>query len=226
MTRLLLAIDGFFSATRPAWVGLGQLGVVLLGVHLAADRLDDSVFQALLWLNGPLSIVANKLGLAGLDPEQLTTPAAWVAVALELVADLVLMGALTLTAQAPELSWQRYKERLSVRSAVLPLAWAPIALAGAWMVGMAAEDLLAGWHAQAAHAVGWVVAGLVGWRLGWTGWRRIVGAVELPRSAATGEKVFRVIPRWRLDGLVWAPLLLVLAVLATRHGLPIWGWLG
>ena len=225
MTRLLLGIDGFFSATRPAWVGLGQLGVVLLGVHLAADRLDDAVYQALLWVNGPVSVLASKLGLAGRDPEQLTDPAAWVAVVLELLADLVLLGALALTAQAPGLSWQRYRQRLSVRAVVLPLAWAPIALAGAWTVGMAAEDLLAAWHPQGAHAVGWVVAGLVGWRLGWSGWRRVVGAVELPKSAASGEKVLRVIPRWRLDGLIQAPLLLVLAALATRHGLPIWGWL-
>ena len=85
MTRLLLAIDRFFSATRPAWLGLGQLGVAILGVHLAADRLDDSVYQALLWANEGLAPLLQKLKMTGLDPEQLATPAAWVALALELL---------------------------------------------------------------------------------------------------------------------------------------------
>jgi hypothetical protein len=225
LTRFLLAIDRFFSATRPAWMGLGQLGVALLGVHLAADRLDDSVYQALLWMNEGISPLMAKLALSGLDPEQLATPAGWVALVLELLADLFMLGALSLTAQAPELSWARYKERLTVRALVLPLFWAPVALAGAWVVGMAAEDLLAGWHAQGAQIVGWVAAALVAWRLGFTGWRRVVGGLDLPKSAAEGAKVLKVIPRWRLDGLGWAPLLVLLAALATRHGLPIWGWM-
>ena len=225
MTRLLLAIDRFFSATRPAWLGLGQLGVAVLGVHLAADRLDDSVYQALLWANEGLAPLLGKLKLSGLDPEQLATPAAWVALVLELLVDLFMLGALSLTAHSPQLSWAHYKSRLTVRSVVVPLFWAPVALAGAWVVGMATEDLLAGWHAAAAKWLGWGVAALVAWRLGWTGWRRVVGGLELPASAAQGQKVLKVVPRWRLDGLAWAPLLVLVAALATRHGLPVWGWL-
>jgi hypothetical protein len=225
LTRLLLAIDRFFSTTRPAWLGLGQLGVAVLGVHLAADRLDDSVYQALLWANEGIAPLLGKLKLSGLDPEQLATPAAWVALVLELLVDLFMLGALSLTAHAPQLSWAQYKSRLTVRSVVVPLFWAPVALAGAWVVGMATEDLLAGWHATAAKWLGWGVAALVAWRLGRTGWRRVVGGLELPASAAEGQKVLRVVPRWRLDGLAWAPLLVLVAALATRHGLPVWGWL-
>ena len=121
MTRLLLAIDRFFSATRPAWLGLGQLGVAVLGVHLAADRLDDSVYQALLWANEGLAPLLGKLKLSGLDPEQLATPAAWVALVLELLVDLFMLGALSLTAHSPQLSWAHYKSRLTVRSVVVPL---------------------------------------------------------------------------------------------------------
>ena len=90
---------------------------------------------------------------------------------------------------------------------------------------MATEDLLAGGHAAAAKWLGWGVAALVAWRLGCTGWRRVVGGLELPASAAQGQKVLKVVPRWRLDGLAWAPLLVLVAALATRHGLPVWGWL-
>ena len=225
MTRLLLSIDRLFSATRPAWIGLGQVGIAVLGVHLAADRLDDCAYHLLLWLNGPLSVLLDRFGLAGLDPEQLVSPATWTAGALELLADLFLLGALTLTPHTPRLSWQHYKERLTVRALVLPVFWAPVCLAGAWVVGMATEDLLAGWNASAARLAGWSIAAVVAWRLGWTGWRRVVGGLDMPSNTDRSGRVFRLIPRWRLDGLAWAPLLLVLAALAVRHGLPLWWWL-
>ena len=210
MIGFALKADTAIAQTRPIWVGLGQLGVAVLGVHLAADRLDDHVFQGLLWLNDHvISAIAVKLQMGGLEPDALIAPSSWLAFLLEIVVDLYMFGALALTAQEPELSVESYKRKLSVEAVVLPLFWVPVALAGSWMVGMAVEDRLAEWHATAALVAGWTVAGLVGWRLGWTGLRRIVGGLDVPKR--------------RTKGLGWAPLLVLIAGLAAWHGLPIHG---
>jgi hypothetical protein len=210
--RALFAVDGFFSKTRPAWVGLGQIGLAILGVHLAADRLDDHLLQMLLWLNDhAITVVALKLGTSAPMPDQFESPSMWAALGLELVLDVYLFNCLALTPQDPRLSWETFKRRLSVEAVLVPLFWAPVALAGAWVVGMAVEDTLMSLNEMAALALGWLVAALVAWRLAWTGWKRVVGGLAIPRK------------RWR--GLPWAPALILVGVLATWHGLPIWGWL-
>ncbi len=210
--RALFAVDGFFSKTRPAWVGLGQIGLAILGVHLAADRLDDHLLQMLLWLNDhAITVVALKLGTSAPMPDQFESPSMWAALGLELVLDVYLFNCLALTPQDPRLSWETFKRRLSVEAVLVPLFWAPVALAGAWVVGMAVEDTLMSLNEMAALALGWWVAALVAWRLAWTGWKRVVGGLAIPRK------------RWR--GLPWAPALILVGVLATWHGLPIWGWL-
>lgn len=208
---MLLKFDRVLTKARPLFVGMGQLGLVALGVHLAADRLDDHVFQLLVQANDALSPLYARLSLTGIEADALIGPSAWVALGLELVVDAVLFLALGLTPQHPELSWSSYKRTLGVKAVVVPLTWIPLVLAGAWSVAMALEDVLSAWHAQGAQWLAGGIAALVVWRLGWSGWCRVVGGLSVPKS------------KW--TGLAAAPLLLLVAGLAARYGLPVWGWL-
>lgn len=200
MRGVLTRADGVASASRGLWVWLGQLGIVVLGVHLAADRLDDRVYGLLVASSVPWP-----------SPETPTVVATWLALALELVVVARAGAALLLTPHEPALSWSAWKRNVSVDALVLPLFWAPVALAGAWVVGMAAEDALAPYHAGLAKGVAWALALLAAWRLGWTGWKRVVGALDPPKR--------------RIQGWPWAPALLAVGAAAFWHGLPIWGWL-
>jgi len=212
MIAFTMKVDALLSRTRPGWVGLGQLAVAALGVHLAADRIDDHLLQGLLWMNEHMvSAIALKLGLHGIEPDAFISPSAWLALLLELAVDAYLFFSLALTAQDPELAWKSYQRKLSVEAVVVPLVWIPVALAGSWVVGMAVEDKLALWHPQAAMALGWGVAALVGWRLAWTGWKRVVGGLDVPKR--------------RTKGLGWAFPLLLVGALAAWHGLPFHGLL-
>ena len=112
----------------------------------------------------------------------------------------------------PVQSLEEWRQRISVRALLAPIFWAPTALAGAWVVGMAVEDLTAPWLLAYAPPLAWGVSFLVAWRLSATGCLRLVR-----RTPAS--------PR-RLQGLAWVPIAGVVAGLATIHGLPIWGWLG
>ena len=200
MIAALGRIDGIVSLSRPMWAWLGQLAVIVLGVHLAADRLDDPLHGFLVALPVPWT-----------TPEQPIAVAAWLAIALELVVVARAAAALLLTSHEPAVSWASYKRVLSIDAVVLPLFWAPVSLAGAWVVGMAIEDLLAPWHAVGATVLAYGVALLVAWRLGWSGLVRVVGALEVPKR--------------RTAGWLWAPPLLLVAAVAFRNGLPVWGWL-
>jgi hypothetical protein len=207
----LIRVDNAASSSRVLWVGLGQLGLAALGVHLAADHLDDQLFSALVWCNDALAPAVQALSLKGLAADQLQAPAAWFAIGVELLADLYLFLCLALTSQAPKLSWGAYKRALSARAVLVPLFWIPISLAGSWVVAMAIEDSLVDLHAMGAQVIGVGLALLVAWRLGFSGLRRVLGSLEPPEK--------------RSDGWPWAFLVLPLAALAIRYGLPIWGWL-
>jgi hypothetical protein len=198
--RWVLGLDGFVSRTRPAWAWVGQLALVLIGVHLAADRLDDGITTAL---------VAS--GIPWPEPEQPLTIGTWTAVLLELyVAAWITVAAFRAT-EAPAASMREWWERWSPHNLAAPLVWAPTALAGAWVIGMETEDVVAGWWSSGASAVGWIVAGLVVLRLGWP------SLVRVSRCAPT--------PGHRWDGAVTIWPVVVVAGLAVRYGLPIWGWL-
>lgn len=189
--------DALVARTGRGWQWLGQLGLVVLGVHLAADQLDDLAYQAL-----------AALPFAPADP---APAAAWAAVVLELLVVLKAASALLLTPLRPPLARARWWRARSVDAFVLPVFWAIVALAGAWSLAMGLEDLLATWQPQAARPLAVTAALLVAWRLGWSGWRRVVGSMEPGGSA--------------LRGVVWAPLLLAVTTACAVHGLPIWGWL-
>lgn len=199
MWRGVAGTDRWVARTRPAWLWLGQLALVVLGVHLAADRLDDALAG---WL------AASPIPWP--EPEQPLTLGTWAAVGLELAG--VAWATLTLfRASAPPVAGAReWVRRGSVHTWLAPLFWAPTALAGAWVLGMAVEDAVAAWAPAAAAPCGWVAAGLVAWRLGLTGLLRVVVATPVPVRRAEGA--------WAA-----APILLLTAF-AVRFGLPVWGW--
>lgn len=201
---------------------LGQAALVLLGVHIAADNLDDPIAGGIVQLLAladrhlapPLMGLAEALGYGYADFllwEDLSAPvlAAWAALTVELLADVVLCASFWLTPRAPALSWAQYRSALSLHALLLPAALLGVLIAGSWSLAMAAEDLLptsevAPW---AAGALG--LAALA--RFGLPALRRAIAA--LPPDSPP------------LRGLGRALVLLPVGLLAWAHGVPVWGWL-
>jgi hypothetical protein len=198
--RSLAGMDSVVSRTRPAWLWIGQLAVAWLGAHLAADRLDDALATAL-----------AGSGIPWPEPEQPLTVATWTAVALELYVAAWAAVALLRANATPVDHPRRWLPRATPHAVVAPIFFGAASLAGSWVLGMAAEDLVAGWWTGGASAIGWVVAGLVAARL---------GAPAVARVALCAP-----VPSHRWDGAVTALPALAVAILAVRYGLPIWGWL-
>jgi hypothetical protein len=220
--RVLAASDRLAGGVAKAAATLAQMALVALGVHLAADTVDDRVLELLLgcqsWadahLTGAHVAVAEKLGMAWDTlvwwPSVPVAPiSAGLALVLELAADALLVATFLLTPRGASLEWSRYKRALSVRAIVTPIALAGVLVAGAWSLAMAAEDLLP--HSPVAP---WA-AGLLGLaalvRMGAPAWSRAVAALDPPK-------------RWT-DGLAPALVMLPVGLLAWAHGAPIWGWL-
>ena len=199
MIRFFARFDSFVALTRPTWVWAGQLAVLILGIHLAADQLDDHL----------LGLIATA-PINWPDPEMPIAVAVWSALALELLVVTWAAIALWRSLLAEPISRDNWRQTITIASFVGPLFWVPVSLAGAWVVGMAVEDVLFAWIPDFAFHIGWIVAGLVAWRLALTGLIRLVRC----RPARK---------RWS-EGLGWAPALLGFAVLAVLYGLPIWGW--
>ena len=147
MANPVSSIDRLASRSRPVWIWLGQVGLVVLGVHLVADRLDDYVHD---WL------IASPIPFG--EGQSASWVAAWIAVSLELVVAIRAAGMVFLSHTRPPLSFGAYRRGLSVNAVVNPLFWFATAAAGSWQVGMAAEDLVADWLGPNAFYVGLVVA--------------------------------------------------------------------
>jgi hypothetical protein len=185
-----------------AWIAqqastLGQLALLCLGVHLAADRLDDHVLRALTAL------------VARWTDTDLVVPAAWVALVAELAADAIFASAILLTdpRRAPDVrAWRRVR---SVDSVVLPISLAGVILAGAWSLAMGIEDLLPPSPPARLGSGALGIAALL--RFGWPAWARAVSHLDPAR-------------RWT-RGLASALVLAPIGWLAWSHGVPIWGWL-
>ncbi|MFT7518034.1 MAG: hypothetical protein ACI9MC_000158 [Kiritimatiellia bacterium] len=190
-------VDSAIASTNPTWLWLGQVALIILGTHLACDRLDDLVLEGL-----------RALPLTWDSPDSATLPATWIAIVLELTVAAWATTRLWSTLGSPTLSWKTYKQSFAVRSIVRPLFWLPVALAGSWVIAMAVEDLVAPLHPWAGMGAGWIAGTVVMWRLGWSG---LIAILATRR------------PKRRWSGVLTAPLLLMLAGLALSE-LPVWGW--
>ena len=200
----------------------GQLALVALGTHLAADTLDDAFAaglallqqQADAHLSGPLGGLAEALGYPYVtfflwDSLPTAAVAAWAALSVELTTTALLCGAFILTPRQAPLSWAAWRQARCIHALLLPPALLGVVLAGSWSLAMAAEDLLppspiAAW---AAGALG--IATLL--RFGLPALARAIAALD-PE------------PPWR-RGLLAAPFLSTIGGLAWLHGVPVWGWL-
>ena len=200
MLRWINKLDQFVSFTSPSWLWLGQWGTVVLGIHLAADRLDDHLLGALL-----------QVPVAWPSPEFPLVAATWFAVAVELMVAAWALWTLGIARNEPAQNFAVWRARLSVRSVTAPLFWAPVAAAGSWVVAMSVEDATSQILLQAAQPFGWFVAAVVGIRLGGSAFVCLVR--QMPE------------PKRRLEGLWVAPFVLIVAGLAAFHGLPIRGML-
>ena len=200
MIPFLSQADSLAARTRSAWVWLGQVGLVVLGIHGAADRIDDYVVRLMV-----------ALQVSWVEHQFVLDASTWVAVAIEL--GVVVWALWTrLRAQASPIRDPRdWWSRRSIQAAIAAFSWLPLSLAGCWVVAIAIEDRLAVWLPGIAIYVGLVVAVLVAWRLGLTGWVRIVRQTPIPKRA--------------LEGWPWMLPVGFVAALALRFGLPIWGWM-
>lgn len=197
-TSALGRFDEWLAGTSRRWRWIGHLAVVWIGVHFAADRVDDAVASALGILPWPAPDLPLVLGT-------------WSAIALELYVD----GWAAFTwarSGGPAIdSFAAWRARVTPAAVAAPALWLTAGIAGVWVTGMAVEDLLPdGALSRGAAAV--VDAALV-WRLVWPALSR-VGARPAPAAP---------LPPAALAAAL-APVALV-AALAVRHGWPIWGLL-
>ncbi len=198
MLRWINKLDQMVSFTSPSWLWAGQWATVVLGVHLAADRLDDHLGN----------------GLAGVpipwpSPEFPLVAATWFAVVVELMVCAWALWTLGIARAEPAKNFRTWRGRLSIRSVLAPLFWAPVAMAGCWVVAMSVEDATSVWLDEAAAPLGWVVAASVGLRLGVSAWIKLVRQMPDPKN--------------RLEGIWATPFVLLVTGLAAFHGLPIRG---
>jgi hypothetical protein len=222
LLRLLRGSDRAAGGLARVATTIGQVALVSLGVHLAADQLDDQALAGLTALQGwldtrlaaPLGELAEGLGMAFdallfWDALPLPTIAAWTALVVELVAVALLCASFLLTKREPRLSWAAWRKAISVHAVVLPLTLAGVLAAGSWSMAMAAEDLLP------LHPASRWAAGLLGLavllRFGLSAWGRAVAVLE--RSGKPRRDL--------LAALFIAPV----GLLAWMHGVPLWGLL-
>lgn len=220
MIRSIQAIDHAAAWLASRATTIGQLALVCLGVHLAADQLDDLVLQTMLLVHSLLDpavtgflawmdkvAFSRRLLLAWSDLS-LDVPARWMALLVELGADIVLAGAILFTDLRVRPRWYQWKRLRTVESVMVPLTLAGAALAGTWSLFMALQDLLPSGPIATAAAVAGAGAALL--RFGIPAWLRGVAHLE---------------PGPWTRGLGPAVLLAPVALLTWTHGVPIWGWL-
>lgn len=200
MIRWFSTLDDHLANGRELWTWIGQVAVVVLGIHLAADQLDDT-----------LVLLLGQIPYTWDDAEFPVVLSAWAAVAVELSVAVWAAGALMRGIVVQAESFAEWKKHLSVEALVRPVFWLPVALAGSWSLAMATEDIVAPWLGDAAIYVGAAAGFVVAWRLGLT------GLVRVTRAPPLRERFW--------SGWWWVPVPLGVAFLAARTGIPLWGWL-
>ena len=217
---ILAASDRAAGAVASAATTLGQLALLALGVHLAADQLDDRLVEAILWAQSGLDALLGP-ALERLAAALSTSADGWrlwervpvvpvassCALGVEAAARALLSASFLLTPRGPRLSWRAWRGSVSVGAVVVPIALAGVLLAGAWSMAMGAEDLLP--PSALARPAAAVLGGVVAARFGLPAWRRAVAALDPDPQWHAG---------WR-GALVLAPL----GALAWAHGVPVWG---
>ena len=196
--RFLGRLDATLVVTRPLWRWLGQVALVVLGTHLAADRLDDH-----------LGTLLSQIPIAWSNTELPFVAGTWMALALELAVTVWAVLALVRSTDEPVQSVREWASRISVHNVLGPLFWLPVSLAGSWTIAMAIEDALP--IHPVSQGIAWLVGLVVAWRLAGSG---LVQLVQTPPK-----------PKLRLEGLIWAAPLAIVAVYAVLYGLPIYGLL-
>ena len=195
---MIRRLDATLSVTRPLWGWIGQVALVVMGTHLAADRLDDAIGQALSSLPIPWSSLDLPFSIG-----------IWLAVGAELAVTLWSLWALARAVADPVSGPREWVSRWSLHNVMAPVFWLTVSLAGCWTIAMAIEDALGGF--TYASWCAWGGAAVVAWRLSLTGCWHLLRSPPVPRK--------------RREGWLFLPLLLVVGGFALRYGWPIWGWL-
>ena len=219
---ILTASDRVAGRLAKALSGFGQVALIAMGVHLAADRLDDLALVGLgavqagldRWLAGPLVGLAEWVHLPYdtllfWDGLPLAVMAAGLALGVEVLAILSLSASFLFTHRQTRLSWARYRRALSVRAVVLPLCLSGVLLAGSWSLSMAAEDLLP--PSRFAPWAAWALGVAASLRFGLAAWVRAVANIERPTHV--------------LRSLLVSAVLAPVGLIAWMEGVPFWGWL-
>lgn len=223
---------------RGFYVPVGLFALLAVGVHGAADVLDDHVLRGVerldAWLDGLWAMQAFTEGwVARVDSLERTWVARAIAFSWEIAVDLtVALPCLNYFEEdrsaVSHSQWRPLLARLNQKPTLLrvvrPLVAGIFAVTGAWAISRSVESALyerlqriAAVHAgapQAAHLVALVAFALVLGSLAW----RCVGFALVHADAASQKR-----PGVLRAGLVGALLALPLAVAAVADALPRFG---
>lgn len=247
LSRLSRFLDGF----RWAFMPLGLLALVAVGVHAAADTLDDRLLSLVDWLDSGFDRLVGRFRLTAplvdlISLERRSFLARGFALVWELAADLVLaLPALgyreeavaeepaRARVKAPRPSWRALVERCLRRPTTMrwvrPLATAAVVLAGACAVALSIQGTVyLSWRElfgdRAAEGVARVLAlgALVG-LLASLGGRAVRRSLE--HADASSEAHARGRREALMHGLVGSALVAPLALAAVLDASPVLSFL-
>ncbi|HLL54771.1 MAG TPA: hypothetical protein VK447_14555 [Myxococcaceae bacterium] len=225
-------ISGGVGAARWMLLPLGLMALVAVGVHAAADTLDDRLLlvieRADAWLDGLLSGWSATQGwVDAVGPEQRVRAARWLALAWELSVDLVL-ALPVLAYRAPGeggAGAKPFRVQPAPMLVLRPLATAAVCLAGACAVARMVEgafylSMLDALGPQASPASRGLALAALGGVLLTLGWRAVTGSFQDARDAIEGDS-----PRAALVRGLWGSALAVpLAVAALLDASPVFSF--
>jgi hypothetical protein len=240
----LTAFSRFLGSFRWAFMPLGLLALIAVGVHAAADTLDERLLTLVDGLDAALDQLASRHSLTEplvdlLSLERRTTLARVLALAWELTADGVLALPALGYREGPPVSGERGDTWRAVLRRCLrapttvrwirPLATALVVVAGACGVARLVQGTVyLSWRELLGDPVadgvarGLALAALVGlvWRLGT---RAVLRALQ--HADAASERHARGFLRAVTYGLPGSALVVPLALAATLDASPLWSFL-